>query len=361
MHVTSGGAPTQPPAAAAEELADIGVSLNVMVGRFVDRLPVLALGAAVFVLFIVTAHVVRWGVKRATRSRRRANVGIVLARLVYFAVIIVGALIALTIVAPSMTPARLVSVLGLGSIAIGFAFKDLFQNLLAGVLILWREPFRTGDEITSGPFTGTVEAIETRATLIRTYDGKRVIIPNSQIYTEPVSVISAYDMLRSEYDVGIGYGDDVDVAKEILRQILDETDGVLREPAPDLIVWDLAGSTVNIRLRWWTKPDRATVVRLRGRILEQIRERFPAAGIDLPYPTQVMLFHDQTEETDGDRLRQREGWPAGDHPPAASRISTAIGRSHGSARRGSRVEEAGPPSARNGAANTHPASRGHEK
>lgn len=123
-------------------------------------------------------------------------------------------------------------------------------------------------------------------------------------------MISAYDMLRSEYDVGIGYGDDVAAAKEILRDILAHTEGVLAKPEFDLIVWELAGSTVNIRVRWLSKPDRATVVRLRGRVLEQIRERFPAAGIDLPYPTQVMLFHDQTEDADGDRSRQREGWPA---------------------------------------------------
>ena len=70
--------------------------------------------------------------------------------------------------------------------------------MLAGVLVLWREPFRIGDEIMSGQCTGTVEAIDMRATLIRTYAGERIIVPNSQIYTEPVSVITAYDMIRSQ-------------------------------------------------------------------------------------------------------------------------------------------------------------------
>lgn len=135
-----------------------------------------------------------------------------------------------------MTPARLVSILGLGGVAIGFAFKDIFQNLLAGILILLRHPFRVGDEITTGDFTGTVEAIEARATFIRTYDGRRIILPNSDVYTKPVTVISAYDLLRSEYDLGIGYGDDLSKAKAIALDALKRVDGVLSDPAPDVLV-----------------------------------------------------------------------------------------------------------------------------
>jgi small-conductance mechanosensitive channel len=86
-----------------------------------------------------------------------------------------------------MTPAKLFSALGVGGIAIGFAFKDILQNFLAGILLLIRHPFRAGDEIISGSFTGLVESIETRTTFIRTYDGRQIIVPNSVIYTEPVT------------------------------------------------------------------------------------------------------------------------------------------------------------------------------
>lgn len=304
-----------------EQMSSIKESLTSMLSDIAHRLPVVAVGVAVFLLLALLARVVRWGIRRATRGSKRANVGIVLGRLAYFGLLLMGALVALTIVVPSMTAGKLVSMLGIGGVAIGFAFKDIFQNMLAGVLILWREPFRVGDQITSGDYTGTVEDIETRATLVKTYDGKRVIIPNSQIYTQAVLVISAYEMLRTEYDIGIGYGDDIGSAKKLLMEILTTTKGILDTPAPDVLVWDLAGSTVNIRARWWTDPERSTVVRLRDQVLEQVCKRFPKAGIDLPFPTQVVLFHDQTEETDGDRTRQREGWPAGSHPPAAARAS----------------------------------------
>ena len=106
--------------------------------------------------------------------------------------LVLGVLVGLVVVFPTFTVTGLVGALGVGGVVIGFAFQDTFQNLLAGVLLLLRQPFRIGDEIVSGDYTGTVEAIETRATYIRTYDGRRVIIPNSQIYSDPVQVIRSW-------------------------------------------------------------------------------------------------------------------------------------------------------------------------
>jgi small-conductance mechanosensitive channel len=97
-------------------------------------------------------------------------------------------------------------------------------------------------------------------------------------------------------------------------------DDVLKEPAPDVLVMELAGSTVNIRVRWWINPPRrAEALDTRDKVLTAIKNKLTANGIDLPFPTQQILFHDQTEETDGDRSRQREGWPAGNKDVPNSR------------------------------------------
>jgi small conductance mechanosensitive channel len=290
-----------------------------MLQDLVAAVPRMVIALIVFVTFAMAARGVRTLLRRAFGHTGKQNVGAVLGRLGYFAMLLLGALVAITVVVPSMTPGRLVSLLGIGGVAIGFAFKDIFQNMLAGILLLWRQPFRIGDEITTRTFTGVVEDIETRATMIKTYDGRRILIPNSIIYAEPVVVITAFESLRTEYDLGIGYGDDVARAKSVLLEILSSTEGVLESPPPDVLTWDLAASTVNLRVRFWTKPHRGQVLRVRDDVLQRIRERLPSEGIDLPYPTQVILLHDQTEETDGDRTRQREGWPAGKNPPAAKR------------------------------------------
>ena len=321
MHLTD-----QVAAAPSDTLIDanfglIWAAVDNLIDGFLAMLPLLAAGIVIFVLLLFTARGVRYLAEKALRRSSNRSAAIAISRLLYVAMVGLAVLIAVTIAFPSMTPGRLISVLGIGGVAIGFAFKDIFQNLLAGVLILLRHPFRVGDEITTGEFTGTVEAIETRATFIRTYDGRRVIIPNGDVYTKPVTVISAYDMLRSEYDVGIGYGDDLAEAKMIALEAMKRVDGVLADPPPDVLVWELGESAKNIRIRWWTKPARSDVLRIRDAVLRDVAEAITGAGMDLPFPTQVVLFHDQTEETDGDRTRQREGWPAGKNPPKPRRQS----------------------------------------
>ncbi len=304
------------PSAGSVHPSEIWATVNGMVNGFLSMLPLLGVGVIVFLIFWAIASGVRRGIERVARQRSEfPSAATAFGRLAYIALMLLGLLVAVTVAFPSVTPAKLFSALGIGGVAIGFAFKDIFQNLLAGILLLIRHPFRAGDEITSGDFTGTVESIETRATYIRTYDGQRVIVPNSVIYTESVTVITAYDLLRSDVDIGIGYGDDITHAKRLALEAVKGVDGVLSDPPPDVLLWELAGSSKNLRVRWWTKPKRAGVVLIKSDVQQAVAEALVNAGIDLPFPTQQILFHDQTEATDGDRRRQREGWPAGDDVP----------------------------------------------
>jgi small-conductance mechanosensitive channel len=191
------------------------------------------------------------------RHRRREDLGELLGGFVRWSLILFGCLVVATIIFPSISPANLLSTLGIGSIAIGFAFKDILQNWVSGLLILYREPFRQGDQIVSGSFEGTVEHVEARATILRTYDGQRVVIPNSDIYTRAVTVRTAFPVRRTDYEVGIGYADDIDTACRVMLEAVRGIDGVKQDPAPDAIPWALDASTVNIKLRWWTDSKRS--------------------------------------------------------------------------------------------------------
>ncbi|MDX2229432.1 MAG: mechanosensitive ion channel family protein [Leptolyngbyaceae cyanobacterium bins.349] len=284
-----------------------------MVNGFIALLPNLVLALIVFAIFLIVAGTVRQLVRRLTRDRRHArNLGLILGRLAQWSILLIGLFISLSIVIPTLKAGDLVQLLGISGVAIGFAFRDILQNFLAGILILLTEPFQLDDQIIFKDFEGTVENIQTRATTIRTYDGRRIVIPNSELFTNSVTVNTAFDNRRLEYDIGIGYGDDIDAAKRLILEAIQETEGTLSEPAPDAIVVDLAESTVNIRARWWVQPPRrAEVLALQDKVLTAIKKKLTVNGIDLPFPTQQILFHDQTDETDGDRRRQREGWPAG--------------------------------------------------
>lgn len=294
------------------------------IGRdLMAALPNIAIGVVVFVLFVLLARGVRALVQRLVRGKRESqSLPLLLSRLAYVATLILGVLVTVTIILPGFTPASLVSALGVGGIAIGFAFKDIFQNFLAGILLLLTEPFRIGDQIKHKDFEGTVEFIQTRATTIKTYDGRRVVIPNAELFTNAVTVNTAYDKRRLQYDVGIGYGDDIARARQLILEAMREVEGVMQDPAPEALVIDLAESTVNIRARWWVNPPRqADILDAQDKVLESIKNKL--TGIDLPFPTQQLLFHNQTEATDGNRKQQREGWPAGTGavPPARAAVA----------------------------------------
>lgn len=282
----------------------------------IAQLPNLVVALVVFIIFYITARIIKSLVKRLSRKYQRIhsvhNLGLVLGRLSQGTIILLGLFVALSIVIPSFKVGQLIQLLGIGSVAIGFAFRDILQNFLAGVLILLTEPFRIGDQIVVNNFEGTIEDIQTRATTIKTYDGRRIVIPNSELFTQSVTVNTAFDYRRLQYDIGIGYGDDIDRAKQLILEAIYSVDRVLPEPPPDVLVVALANSTVNIRARWWVKPpQKADTLDVQDRVLTAIKNKLTENGIDLPFPTQQVLFHDQTEEIDGNRTRQREGWPAG--------------------------------------------------
>ena len=155
-------------------------SLKGMFIGFLALLPELVLAVIVYIIFHFAAKLARNLIRRLTDEKSsHRSLSLVLGRLAQGAIMLLGVLVALMIAVPSFKPGQLVELLGIGSVAIGFAFRDILQNFLAGILILLTQPFRLGDQIIVAGFEGVVENIETRATFIKMYDGRRVVIPNS--------------------------------------------------------------------------------------------------------------------------------------------------------------------------------------
>lgn len=298
-----------------------------MGNAFLARTPHILLAALVFFLFYLFGKGIRTSVRRLSPVRsKHGYLGLVLGRLAQGVVVFLGLLVALVIALPTFRPGQLVQILGLSSVAIGFAFRDILQNFLAGILLLLTQPFRIGDQIRFGDYEGVVEDIQTRATMLRTYDARRIVIPNGELFTKSMTVHTAYEHRRLEYDVGIGYGDDLERARRVMLEAMRTVDEVLEDPAPDILLLDFTPSAVNLKIRWWIQPPRrAEALESQDRVLTAVKQALVENGIDLPFETRVVLFHDQTEETDGDRRRQREGWPAGEgEAPKPRKIAGAI-------------------------------------
>ncbi len=261
-----------------------------LIARLMAHLPYLILGFVVFVFFLVGARLVKSILNTAgRRTRLDRTLADLLGRLASAFTIILGLFVAAVVIFPTFNPGDLIAGLGITSVAIGFAFKDVLQNFFAGILILWRRPFIVGDEIKVGSYEGTVEEITTRSTRVRTYDGERAVLPNGDVYTNAVLVRTAYNNRRVRLSVGIGYQDSIERARSVIREVLQNTEGVLPDPAPSVFVTELAPSAVNLNVFFWTSSRQANLLRVSDSAITGIKLALDKAGIDIPYPHTVVL------------------------------------------------------------------------
>ena len=270
-------------------------TMNKIIEGFWERVPYLIIGIVVFLIFYLLAKVFKIFVRKAlyNRSYTRQNLVLVLNRVGSTFIVFFGFLIALVIIIPGFSPAQLISALGIGSVAIGFAFKDIFQNLLSGVLILLSEPFRIGDTIVVNGMEGTVEDIQIRATFLRSGDGRRIVIPNATVYTNAIIVNTAYHRRRCEFTVGIGYEDDIDEAKHIILAILDHHRNVLSSPNFSVEVTALADFSVNLTVKWWVDVKATGISTSISEIQTAVKHAFDEQGISIPYPIQNLKISSQ--------------------------------------------------------------------
>ncbi|MDD2945468.1 MULTISPECIES: mechanosensitive ion channel family protein [unclassified Acinetobacter] len=275
-------------------------TIDKFVDAFWERLPYLCIALVVFSIFWLLSKLFKLFVRKALtdRSYTKQNLVLVLNRVGSSAIIFIGFLIAMVIAIPGFTPGQLMSALGIGSVAIGFAFKDIFQNLLSGILILLGEPFKIGDDIIVSGMEGTVEDIQIRATYLRSPDGRRIVIPNATVYTSAVTVNTAYQRRRCEFVVGIGYEDDVQKAKSIILSILDKDPTILSQPGFAVNVNALADFSINLNVRWWVDTTETTTAGSISEVQERVIKAFAEHEISIPYPVQEVKIYRGNDTTE---------------------------------------------------------------
>lgn len=184
------------------------------------------------------------------------------------------------------------TMVGLIGLGLSFALKDMIANFISGLLIMVNRPFKIGDQIEVSGEAGTVKDIKIRASEIRTYDGRKVIVPNATLYSNTVINNTAYDERRFEVVVGISYDDDVERAKELAMKTLEEAEMTEEHPKPEVLIDELGGSSVNLKLRGWTKPSKANMVKAASEVTELVKDRYDDEGIDIPYPIRTVFMEE---------------------------------------------------------------------
>lgn len=209
------------------------------------------------------------------------------AILVNFVVSILHALLLLFIVIAALDQlgvdtTSLIALLGAAGLAVGLAMQNSLQNFAAGVMLIIFRPFKTGDYVEAGGTAGVVETISIFSTIMRTADNREVIVPNGAIYNGTITNYSARETRRVDMVFGIGYGDDIRKAKQLLSDIVAADARILQEPAAQVVVGELADSSVNFNVRPWVKSGDYWDVKFD--LTEQIKIAFDENGITIPYP-----------------------------------------------------------------------------
>ena len=176
----------------------------------------------------------------------------------------------------------IIAMLGAAGLAIGLALQGSLANFAAGILIVMFRPYKVGDYIEAGSSGGTVLDIQIFSTVLKTPDNKVVVVPNGTIMDSSIINYTGQETRRVDIIASCGYDDDIDKVKDILKDILDQDERILEEPEPRIAVSELADNSINFIVRPWVKSS--DVLSVKYSILEQIKKRFDAEEISIPYP-----------------------------------------------------------------------------
>lgn len=246
------------------------------------------------IVLVVTWVFARFAVKIADKIIGKTDIRPSLQKLVETCVKIViwlvGLLIAAAVVIPGFTPAGAIAGLGIGAVAIGFAFQDIFENFLAGVLIMLREKMRINDVIEVEGIIGRVENITLRETHIRQLSNELTIIPNSIIFKNPVKILTDEGRARTEVIVGVDYGADLEQSEQVLREAVEGIEGLDMEKGVEVYAIEFGGSSINFKIRFWTGSKPRDGWAARHKAILAIKKALDGAGIGIPFPIVTNMF-----------------------------------------------------------------------
>lgn len=248
-------------------------------------------------IFIIGRSIAKWLARLSVKAMERGGVDQslfnFLRSIIYMTLLVMVLLAAVDRLGVPTT--NFLAILGAAGLAVGLALKDSLSNFSSGVMLIFFRPFKAGDFIDAGGVTGTVDEIRIFNTVLKTPDNRVITVPNSQIYAGTITNFSAMDTRRIDLVVGVGYDDNVVKAREILQSVLEGDDRILMDPAPAVMMLELADSSVNFAVRPWVASGDYWAVR--ADVLEKSKQSLEAAGLSIPYPQRDVHLIGQAQAT----------------------------------------------------------------
>ena len=250
------------------------------------------IAAIVFLLLVwfIKKGILKLFTKTTNHSNMRPSLQEAFKTIIGVAIWVIGFLIAAMIAMPTLTPAKLLAGLGVGSIAIGLAFKDTFENLLAGILLLMREPMRIDDYIECDEVEGQVKHITIRDTYVRRTDGVLTVVPNGYLYKNPLRILTDWQGRRCTIMCGVAYDEDVDQAREVIRKAVEGIDSVSKDKPVQIFAQAFGASSIDFEVTWWTASKPVDIRESRDQVIAKVKRALDEAGIEIPFPYRTLTF-----------------------------------------------------------------------
>lgn len=251
----------------------------------VEIIPALVFGAIILAItWLIAKGASRISQRIIGSTELRPSLRALVETLVRLGVWIAGVMLASLVVFPNFNPASLIAGLGIGAVAIGFAFQDFFENFLAGVMIMMREKMQIGDVIQSDDIVGTVEFISLRESHIRSFSGELHVVPNSQLFKNPVEIWTDLPLRRYEVVIGVSYDTDLDHAGDVIEKAVKTCDLVNKEKPIQVLADNFGSSSVDFLVRWWAASSGSETVENRDQVVRAIKRSLDDAKIEIPFP-----------------------------------------------------------------------------
>lgn len=262
-----------------------------LANSFFAQIPLLVMALLIVVITyifdVIMVHIIK---RSLMRLGLRDTLIEVIHKLASIGIWIIGLLIAAAFVFPSLTPAGILGALGIGSIAIGLAFKDIFENFMAGIFILYRDTFSINDFIECQNVKGRVERINIRNTHIRQSDGQRVVIPNSMLFKNPVNIVTDMESRRTSIICSIDYKYNVDEVRKIIYDVVKNTETVVKNKDIFVLAHQFSPGNVDFEIFWWTKPNPMDLRKSHDKVIAALHKKLKEENIDLAGPDNELTF-----------------------------------------------------------------------
>lgn len=242
-------------------------------------------GSIIFGSFLI-AFIFRKLLARAWSDPESSYATHVIARLISYVIFVFGLVYALGQIGVSVGP--LLGALGVVGLALAFAFQDILENFIAGILMVLRRPFTIGDQITTNDYSGTVEDVTLRSMAMRTYAGERVYVPNAMVWKNPIVNHTELGERRTTIEVGVSYDTDLDEAARVMLAATTSISGVSEAHPVEVFVHEFGESSIDFAVRFWHQPQRAVEWAVRDEVARAIKRSLDAATIEIPFPQRVV-------------------------------------------------------------------------